>query len=149
MRQTLLRGLALLLGGILLGMLLLMAAYALPTEPIRKHLGESLLCFDGSDGMPETDNETLVKTYSSTWLDIRTDLVMMLIAAYDSDASPWEQALENRMYNDTERYYRLSERLAALAKMRNRPIPTAVTGTDIWCCSSRCCCFAATWTFGC
>ena len=101
MRQTLLRGSALLLGGILLGMLLLMAAYALPTEPIRKHLGESLLCFDGSDGMPETDDETLVKTYSSTWLDIRTDLVMMLIAAYDSDASPWEQALENRMYNDT------------------------------------------------
>lgn len=79
MRQTLLRGSALLLGGILLGMLLLMAAYALPTEPIRKHLGESLLCFDGSDGMPETDNETLVKTYSSTWLDIRTDLVMMLM----------------------------------------------------------------------
>ena len=115
MRQTLLRGSALLLGGILLGMLLLMAAYALPTEPIRKHLGESLLCFDGSDGMPEADNETLVKTYSSTWLDIRTDLVMMLIAAYDSDASPWEQALENRMYNDTERYYRLSERLAAVA----------------------------------
>ena len=115
MRQTLLRGSALLLGGILLGMLLLMAAYALPTEPIRKHLGESLLCFDGSDGMPETDDETLVKTYSSTWLDIRTDLVMMLIAAYDSDASPWEQALENRMYNDTERYYRLSERLAAVA----------------------------------
>ena len=147
MRQTLLRGSALLLGGILLGMLLLMAAYALPTEPIRKRLEESLVCFDGSDGMPETDNETPVKTYSSTWLDIRTDLVMMLIAAYDSENSPWEQALENRMYNDTERYYRPPWR-TVLAKMRNRPIPTAVTGTDIWCCSSRCCCFAATWTFG-
>ena len=49
MRRTLLRGSALLLGGILLGMLLLAAAYALPVEPIRKHLEESLVCFDGSD----------------------------------------------------------------------------------------------------
>ena len=70
MRQTLLRGSALLLGGILLGVLLLMAAYALPTEPIRKRLEEFLVCFDGGDGMPEADDETLVKTYSSTWLDI-------------------------------------------------------------------------------
>ena len=117
MRQTLLRGSALLLGGILLGFVAQVGREVVHDgrEPIRKHLGESLLCFDGSDGMPETDDETLVKTYSSTWLDIRTDLVMMLIAAYDSDASPWEQALENRMYNDTERYYRLSERLAAVA----------------------------------
>ena len=116
MRRTLLRGSALLLGGILLGMLLLAAAYALPVEPIRKHLEESLVCFDGSDDMPEADNETLIKTYPGTWLDVRTDLVMMQIAAYDSDASPWEQALENRMYNDMEHYFRLSDRLAAVAQ---------------------------------
>ena len=116
MRRTLLRGSALLLGGILLGMLLLAAAYALPVEPIRKHLEESLVCFDGSDDMPEADNETLIKTYPGTWLDVRTDLVMMQIAAYDSDVSPWEQALENRMYNDMEHYFRLSDRLAAVAR---------------------------------
>ncbi len=116
MRRTLLRGSALLLGGILLGMLLLAAAYALPVEPIRKHLEESLVCFDGSDDMPEADNETLIKTYPGTWLDVRTDLVMMQIAAYDSDASPWEQALENRMYNDMEHYFWLSDRLAAVAR---------------------------------
>ena len=116
MRRTLLRSSALLLGGILLGMLLLAAAYALPVEPIRKHLEESLVCFDGSDDMPEADNETLIKTYPGTWLDVRTDLVMMQIAAYDSDASPWEQALENRMYNDMENYFRLIDRLAAVAR---------------------------------
>lgn len=91
--HTGLRLTAILLCGIAVGFLLLTLAYAVPFDAMRGNLERSLSVFDGSEGTAEDVNETLVRTYPSTWLDNATDQRFLLHAAYTSDEPLTRQAL--------------------------------------------------------
>ena len=87
-----------LLGCIVLGYLLLAAAYAIPQERLHARLVESTKLFDGSDGSREEMDEILIKGYPSTWLDNTSDGFFLQYAAYEGEESIWEKALVNPRY---------------------------------------------------
>lgn len=83
---------AVLVLGVLLGWLLLMAVHALPMEPIKAHLAESLAVFDNEGGTAEAMSERVVKSYVNTWQDNRTDVMMLIFASHESDEPLYRQA---------------------------------------------------------
>lgn len=87
-----------LLGSVILGYLLLIAAYAIPQEWMRPQLLESIRLFDGSDGTREEMDETLIKGYPSTWLDNTSDGFFLQYAAYEGEEPLYRRALLNPRY---------------------------------------------------
>ena len=87
-----------LLGCVVLGYVLLAAAYAIPQEALQAHLLESTRLFDDRDGSREEMDEILIKGYPSTWLDNTSDGFFLQYAAYEGDESIWEKALVNPRY---------------------------------------------------
>lgn len=74
-----------LLGGILAGFILLLAAYALPVERMAQNVLLSVPTFDGSWGSGEESYEQLLKGYQTTQLDNSTDALMLLTAIHPSE----------------------------------------------------------------
>lgn len=83
---------AVLLCGVALGWLMLMAVYALPLEPIKENLAESLAVFNNEGGTAEDMGERVVKGYVNTWQDNRTDVMMLVFASHESDEPLYRQA---------------------------------------------------------
>ncbi len=81
-----LRMVILLVCGIVVGFVLLMAACALPIEPIRQNAYESMVTFETYEGPGEGMKHLLAPTYATTWLDNTTDVRMMMLAIHHSDA---------------------------------------------------------------
>lgn len=76
---------ALLATGIIVGFLLLLAVFTLPTEPIARNVLASLPAYNGEWGLGEEAYEQLVKGYKTTQLDNSTDSAMMLAAMHTCD----------------------------------------------------------------
>lgn len=71
-----------------LGTLLLTAVYLLPTEGMKKHVGESLDNF-----MDEGDNPFLIPGYKGSSLDNSTDAIMLGNAVFDSERPFYQAAM--------------------------------------------------------
>jgi len=99
---SLLRLGGILTGGILLGYLLLVLAYALPVDRIEANVLLSVSTFDGTAESAEARNQHVVKTFDSTWLDNSADSLVLLMAAYRSDYPVWQQALRNEFYGNMD-----------------------------------------------
>lgn len=69
------------------GTLLLAAVYALPLEPIDRHVAASAHIF-----AEEGEHPSVYDSFTSI-LDNRTDALMLLEAAYDGSGSVWEKAM--------------------------------------------------------
>lgn len=78
---------------IILGFLLLLAVYGLPTAPMEKNLAESAELFLREGSYPVTD---ILGTDSR--LDNYTDALMLLTAAYPGDESLTDRALKAYRY---------------------------------------------------
>jgi len=75
----------LLLAGAVIGYLLLVLVYCLPTERMQQHL-ESCVDAFSQGGM------SLVKDDTGMWVDYLTDSVILAEAVYNGEESLWEQA---------------------------------------------------------
>ncbi len=83
--------------GIVAGFALLVAVYALPTEPMIANGRASIPAFNG-DWAREDSYEQLVPGYQGTQLDNSTDAAMLLAAVHDSDLPLSVRAAMNFIY---------------------------------------------------
>lgn len=90
--------LLLLIAGIIVGFLLLLAAFALPAAPIERNVLASLPAYNGEWGLGEESYEQLVKGYQTTQLDNSTDCAMMMSAMHSSEESIVTRAVEAYVY---------------------------------------------------
>jgi len=87
-----------LLCGIIIGFVLLLAVYALPTAPMANHVLASVPAFNG-EWAREESYETLVPGYRGTQLDNSTDAAMLLHAVYEGNESLVERVADGRVYS--------------------------------------------------
>lgn len=76
----LLKGIGILAGGSILGVLLLAAVYLLPVSPMKENVARSSAIFDYEGVYPQ-----MVQGYKSSQLDNCTDAIMLGIAAYSEE----------------------------------------------------------------
>lgn len=85
-----------LLLSVFIGVVCLLAVYALPVGRMKSHVAQSSAIFDAEEAYPE-----LITGYAFTRLDNFTDSIMLSIAMYDGEGSLSEKAMANyRMYSD-------------------------------------------------
>lgn len=99
--------LAILLCGIIAGYALLLAAYALPTEPMAANVRASIPALNG-EWNKEDSYEQLIPGYVTTQLDNSTDAAMLLAAVHENDLPLFTRAVEApRYFGHANAYYTL------------------------------------------
>ncbi|MDD3213485.1 MAG: hypothetical protein PHY64_07415 [Eubacteriales bacterium] len=93
---------AIFIAGVVIGYLLLVAVYLIPEDRIAENVTLSAATFDGSEDSLEARNHHVVKTYANTWLDNSSDSLILLMAAYRSDAPVWQRALLSEFSGDMD-----------------------------------------------
>lgn len=78
------------LTGVLVGFLLIIFVYLLPTAPMKTNLQKSAKELETEGEWP-----ILISGYSSTVLDNYTESIMLSIAIYDNEQSVWVKAMKN------------------------------------------------------
>lgn len=85
-----------LLLSVFIGVVCLLAVYALPVGRMKSHVAQSSAIFDVEKGYPE-----LITGYAFTRLDNFTDSIMLSVAMYDGEEALCEKAMANyRKYSD-------------------------------------------------
>ena len=121
--KLLLKLLVLLMSGIVIGFLLMLSVYALPVEPMAKHVQASVPAMNGMWAY-EDMNEQLLPGYQSMQLDNTTDSSMLIVAAYQGDEPLVERATECYRYVNHENAYQtfLTYGETGPEEMERRPI---------------------------
>lgn len=78
------------MGSVLIGFLLMVLVYLLPTEPMKINVQKSAAELHGEGDWP-----TLINGYSSSTLDNFTDRIMLSIAIFDNHTSVLVEAMQN------------------------------------------------------
>ncbi|MCD8249923.1 MAG: hypothetical protein LUC60_08770 [Lachnospiraceae bacterium] len=86
--KRLLKGIGVLLGGIILGTVGMCLVFLLPVEPMQEHMRESLESF-----MEEGENPFLLEGIKGSSLDNYTDATMLGLAVYQSDKPFYQSAM--------------------------------------------------------
>ena len=134
-----------LVGSILVGTLLLLLVYAVPTDPMKANVRRSTEIYDYEGVYPQ-----LMWGYKMSQLDNCTDATMLLNAIYGGEQGLIERAMQvyRTEYSDEHQVKSLTN---FANDERRKPTMLLILGTGmaIWCCSSPSCCASPTTTCGC